>query len=246
MQGWRMLRPQRQRIGLQRQHVAVHTPDLVFVERAGGETGKEELPHADAEVTTHRMPAAVPIVERAYDADAARIRRPDGEHDAGNVVDGCFVRAQTAIELEMTAFGDEMEVHRSQQRREAVWVLDLGVVDAKAIREGFGVLQVREEEARGIDTLERGDRLALRVDKGDVACLRKEGADDEAVGHLVHAEIRERVVVVAVDDRLDRPLFIPRRHARRLSHGPILPRKRLQIKERPRRRSAYLSSPPRS
>src|SRR5690348_6926299 len=115
-----MFGAQRERIGFEGKDVAVHAFDLILIESAGAEVREEELPDADAEMAAHRMAAAVPLVELTHDADAARVRRPHGEDDAVDTVDGCFVRAEAAVELEMVAFGDEVEVHRAEKRREAV------------------------------------------------------------------------------------------------------------------------------
>ncbi len=81
---------------------------------------------------------------------------------------------------------------------------------------------MRDEEAFGIDALELGDRLAVGVDEGDGVRLGKEDADGEAVRGLVHAEIGKRIVMVGMDDRVDRPLLVPCRQARRLGHCPSM------------------------
>src|SRR3546814_5832102 len=52
------------RSGLERQQPAVRAEQLVLVDLAGGEAGDEQLPDAAAVTQAHRMPAAVPVVER--------------------------------------------------------------------------------------------------------------------------------------------------------------------------------------
>ena len=99
-----MFRSQRQRIGLQRQYVAVGALDLVFIKCACTNAGQEYLPHANAEMTTHGMTPSVPRVERPHNADAARVRRPHREHDAGNAIDRRLVRTESArTDIEIVA-----------------------------------------------------------------------------------------------------------------------------------------------
>ena len=70
-----------ERVGLQ-ENGAVGGLDLVFVEVARADAGDEQLPDAARRHPLHRMPAAVPGVESADDADTLRIRCPYGELDA--------------------------------------------------------------------------------------------------------------------------------------------------------------------
>src|SRR5690606_19584842 len=64
------------------------TDDLVFIELSRTDIGHEDLPHADAWMEPHLVTAAVPTVEVAHDADAARIGRPHGEAGACHSVAG--------------------------------------------------------------------------------------------------------------------------------------------------------------
>ena len=56
--------------------------------------GNEDLPHAAFEAHAHRVASPVPVVEVADDADAPRVRGPDGEGHAGDAVDRARVRAE--------------------------------------------------------------------------------------------------------------------------------------------------------
>src|SRR3989441_3349173 len=64
-------------IGFERQDGAIRGDDLVFVNRAFVELGREEFPNAGGAARAHQVHAAVPAIEIADDADAARARRPD-------------------------------------------------------------------------------------------------------------------------------------------------------------------------
>src|SRR6185503_17006353 len=102
------------------------------------------------EVTAHRMAAAVPPVERTHDADAARIGRPHGKHHARHIVDRRLVRAEPAIQLEVIAFGDEVEIHRAERWRKPVWIFDvLGPLlerEAEPIGKRLRFGEMRDEE----------------------------------------------------------------------------------------------------
>ena len=49
-------------------------------------SGDKKLPNPGAAQNSHGAAAAVPAVEAADDADALGVGRPDGEKNAGNVV----------------------------------------------------------------------------------------------------------------------------------------------------------------
>ena len=71
-----------ERIGFERQAYAIGSDDLVFVGPSGADVGNEQFPDAGVAAVAHRVPAAVPFVEIAYDRYTPRIGRPDGEMHA--------------------------------------------------------------------------------------------------------------------------------------------------------------------
>ena len=140
----RMLGPEGEGIGLQRQQVAVRAADLELVRRARADAGQEDLPHADAGMQPHRVQPAVPVVELADHGDAAGVRRPDGEDRAVHPVQRPRMGAEPLVQLEMRALAEQMQVDLAEAGREAVGVLDLphpagrAVIDAQPVarREG--------------------------------------------------------------------------------------------------------------
>ena len=71
-------------VGLFDQIAVVPALHLVLVDLALAEIGNEKLPDAGGAAISHRVPAAVPVIEIADHADALRVRGPDGEMDAAN------------------------------------------------------------------------------------------------------------------------------------------------------------------
>ena len=111
-------------IALLAREVAVfHT---VFVERAVFESRAEEFPEAAGNVLPHRVTTVVPIVELADDADARRVRSPDGEVDAADAVHFAQLRAELVVALPMSSFAEQVQVVLGKRRRECVGVVHHG------------------------------------------------------------------------------------------------------------------------
>ena len=121
----RPFRPEGQRVGFQRQQSAVRALDLELIELAAVQAGQEQLPHAGLDALAHRVAAAVPVVEVADHADPPGIRRPHGEADALDAVDLDQLRAEPLVDLEMRALRQQMHVDVAEDRREAVWIVEL-------------------------------------------------------------------------------------------------------------------------
>ena len=68
------------------QERAVMRQQFVLVDRTDLDVGNEDLPHADAGMESHRMAAAIPLVEITDDARALCIGRPHCERDARNTL----------------------------------------------------------------------------------------------------------------------------------------------------------------
>ena len=94
------------RIGLQ-DDFAVGVEQLELVERAFAQARHEKLPHAADAEQAHRVVTAVPLVERADDADALGVRRPDGEAHAGDAVNDPQLRAELVVNAALVAFVEE-------------------------------------------------------------------------------------------------------------------------------------------
>lgn len=119
--------------------------DFIFVNGAGAELGKEQLPDAGRAAIAHGMDAAVPAIEVADDADATSAGRPDGEVHAGDTIDGFDVGAELFVGVVVTAFAHEVEVEFSEEKREGVGV------------EIFGDFAVTRAEANAIAGRGRGE-----------------------------------------------------------------------------------------
>ena len=117
----RHLGGQAERVGFLEDPVAV--PDLVLVECSLAQPRHKKLPETAGNVLPHGMPAAVPVVEIAHDADARRVRRPDGEIHPVNAVDLPQLGPQPVVTLPVAALVQQVEVVVGQQVREGVRVV---------------------------------------------------------------------------------------------------------------------------
>src|SRR5208283_2151227 len=97
--------------------------DLVLVERAGPDAWNEQLPDATGAAPVHRVLAAVPLVERAHDADALGVRRPHREARAGEALERRRVRGELRPDPVMVAFAEQIQVEVRQLRREEVRIV---------------------------------------------------------------------------------------------------------------------------
>ncbi len=188
-----MLRGARVRIGLELQR-PVGADDLVFVERARREAGREQLPDAAFAPKPHRPAPSIPLVERTDDADAARIGRPDGEGDAGDAVMLDGVGAERLPAFAMRSFRQEIDVELAQHGREAVDVVELAgaalALGAQAVAKRLAPAgNGAGEEAVGMDPLQFRHGFAVRrIDHRDLARPGKEGADDDRAVFPMHPE----------------------------------------------------------
>ena len=116
------LRGKRNRIGLERQQVAVRAQDLEFVLVSCAGCRHENFPEAVA-AHAHGMAPAVPDIEIADDAHAPRVRREYGEGDARHAIERDRMRAELVIEPEMGALAQQIEIEIGQNRRKAIGVV---------------------------------------------------------------------------------------------------------------------------
>ena len=208
---WRMLGREGERVGLERQELAVRALDLVLVDLAAPEPRQEQLPDAAFDALSHRMAASVPAVESADHRDPLGIRRPDQEGRAGDALQGHRMGAELLVEAEVAALGHQIDVELAQDRREPVGVVDLDRVGADLQTQAIAkarraVRQRQHEQAIGVHARElSGGMAARRIDQPDPGGLGLKAAHDQAaVGALVHAELAERIAVIAAHQRLDR------------------------------------------
>jgi hypothetical protein len=204
----RLLRPQGEGIGFQGQKLTARATYLVFVQRAFTDTGNEDFPDAGAGMEAHLVAPAVPVIEVADHTDAASVGRPHGEDDTFDPIDDAPMCAELAVEIEMVALRHEVKIDRTERRRKAIGILDLGNArltgDAEAVGKRCVRAYPRDEESISVDALHSGDDTSkMRVDQLHAFRLRQKSPDHHAVVVLMHAEEAEGVLVVGLDDGAD-------------------------------------------
>ncbi len=152
------------RVGLELQLAAVARVELVLVELAGADLGHEQLPDARAAAHAHRVIAPVPVIERADDADALGVRRPDGEADAAHAGDRALVSAEEAMRVDVTAAREACEVALVDLERERVRVVAL--VPTAVVRLPANAIRRRDVAARPLPLEQRRPRNARELDGG--------------------------------------------------------------------------------
>ncbi|CAB4958041.1 unannotated protein [freshwater metagenome] len=201
----RDLRPERERVRVELERPVLGA-DLVLVGLAVADAGDEELPDAGRAERAHRVQAAVPAVELAYDGDRARVRRPHREGGAALAVELGDVRAELLPQRLVPALAHEVQVELADGRGVAVRVPDLeaavlAVVHAEVVPQGQARTGDRGLEQAGVvEALGLHRRAALGV-HGDGEGVGSPGTDDEAVAvrGRVRAQQRVRVRQVAGD-----------------------------------------------
>src|SRR3569623_1344264 len=197
------LRLKCQRIGLQRQLLAMWTDDVELVATTGGDAGNEDFPIAVA-AHAHGVRAVVPIIEVADHANALCIRC---EHDKGYAAHA-FHRHRMGTELIekllMATFAEQIEIEIAQLWREAVGVLQLhdvvAIIGAQAIS-AAALWQCALEQACIVKTRQLG-AMPLFIDRLDLRGMRQESAHNIAAVLRMQAEIAERVRMAAFEDRV--------------------------------------------
>ena len=170
-----------ERIGFQRQMLAVRLDDLELVVIADAGLRNEQLPIADA-AHAHRMPPPVPEIEIADDADALGVRRQHHEGHAVDAVQRHRMRAELVVDPLMGAFAEQMEIEVGQDRRKAVGVVQLDDVVAEAGAQlifGRAVRQRAGEQPGLMDLLQRR-AFAVFADRLDIPRFGEERAHDRS------------------------------------------------------------------
>jgi len=126
-------------IALELFEVLVAAFDAVFVNVARLDAGDEEFPDASV-AETHGMAAGVPVIENTGDGDRQGRGRPDGETDAGDVIDDLGVGTEGFPGAVEGAFGVEVEIEVGDDGAEAVGIFDgLFVLEDELITLHFAV-----------------------------------------------------------------------------------------------------------
>ena len=155
---------------------------------------------------SHHVPAPVPVVEAAGDADAFRIRRPDRKACALDAVDRPDACAQFFVDLLVGAFTEQVKIHVPECLAEAVVVLDRVAVPTR-VRDlqqvvAFPWRHDADEQTARVHSLRLRKQFAVRVDEIDAAGMRLQRAHDAPVAGTMNAEQRERIRMPPLDERL--------------------------------------------
>jgi hypothetical protein len=193
------------------QQLSLRGLDLVLVERADIDTGKEDLPDPALVARAHGETASVPGIEVADQADPLGFRRPDCEGHPANPAHGRGMGAELLEAAQVVAFPQQVDVQISEDRWEAVGILDLSLAarlrDPKpVVEEPPAALHATGEKARVVHALQLGHRLSGGgIDHHSALDVGQERAHHHCpVAPLeMHAEEGEGVVVVGSYDGRD-------------------------------------------
>ena len=152
------------------------------------------------------MPSPVPLVEAAHHGYTPRVRRPDGKAHALYPIDLRRLRTEHTGQLAMVAFGEQVQVHFSQLRTEAVGVLGdmfaAGPTDLQQI--GLWVGQAREEQPRDLALLHGCQRTAAGAFQHlDAQRIGQVGTHHQTVTIRMGAENRKWVTMLGTNQRID-------------------------------------------
>jgi hypothetical protein len=98
-------------------NVPMSVAHLEFVVRAHAQAGKENFPDPRRAEQPQGMKPPVPMVEIADDADALRVRRPNGEAGAGQAVNHAPLRAEFFIKAAFVALAEQEQVRLTERRQ---------------------------------------------------------------------------------------------------------------------------------
>ena len=87
-------------------------------------SGNEKFPDAGGTPKTHGMHPPVPMIEIAYDADAAGVGCPHRKMNAIHTVDCFRMSAEFFVRIVMAALAHEIQIEFRQEKREGVGVVD--------------------------------------------------------------------------------------------------------------------------
>ncbi len=197
------LRGKGDRIGFQRQMLAVGADDIELVVIAGAGVRNEQLPIAGS-AHAHRVPARIPVVEIADHADAPGIRRQHHESDAVHALQRHRMRAELVVDALMGAFAEQIKVDVAQHRRKAIGIVEFDDIVAEPRPQLIALRAVRHragKQAGIVDSLQRRG-LAVFADGVDLGGLRQKCAHHALAALAVQSEIVEGIGMTAFDDRI--------------------------------------------
>src|ERR1043166_5506537 len=172
------------------------------------------------------MKASVPVIEIADDADALRIRRPNGEARPRHAVNRAQLRAELVIDAAFVAFAEEIQVLLAQRWQKRIrialtpWlagvISDDEIVSINVLRlaahtlEHTGLVNALKLNARFIALMHR-----LHF---DVRGVRKKRANDDAraVAERMHSQECVRRAMPDLDQTFQFP--VRQNHARTMTH----------------------------
>ena len=204
-------------IGFEREKISVWADELVFIDGAFGDFGKEKFPDARRAARTHGVDTAVPVIHITNDADATSGWRPDGEVRAGDTGDGAKVCAEFLVSVKVAALADEMEIEIGEEKRKGVGIENFkrfvrvgAALDFVAARFGSSGLIGGPngfEEAFGAELNGVGDFCGRDggIFKGDAGFggPRNEKADRPSGADGMRTEKAERVGVLSREEGVD-------------------------------------------
>ena len=203
--GGRLLLVEADRVGLQRQRIAVRPDQLVLVNLAPTNLGNEQLPHAAFVALAHDVAATVPGIEIADNRYAACRRRKDGEGRALDAVHRHGMRPELVVEPVVVAFGDQVDVRFAKDRSEAIGIALVPAVLTMGIQHLIGVVgadlrHVAGEESRRAESLQGTEFTPARVDDARALGAGAIDAHDRAVFGGKAAEDCEGIAMDAAAD----------------------------------------------
>ncbi len=111
------------RVGFHPQ-VAVGVNQLELIQLAVMRAGDKQLPDAGLFAQTHRVAAAVPVVELSDHRHTTGVRRPDGKTRPGDAVHGVGMGSQRLVGPQMSPFSEQPGIKLLQQRAKAIGVVN--------------------------------------------------------------------------------------------------------------------------
>src|SRR5262245_7374046 len=192
-----------ERVGLQRQHLAVMPDELVLVFVTGLGLGHEDFPEAVA-AYPHGVASSIPQIEIADHAHPLGGGCENREGDARHAVEHHRMGAQLVVEMHVRPFAEKVKVQIRQDRWEPIRIFDLDLTLAIAYAHAIAGRPVRQtalEQTNGMNALLVAF-MPLLIDDGHPLGIRKEDAHDRHVAFEMRAEIAEGVGVPTLDDRI--------------------------------------------
>jgi hypothetical protein len=101
----------------------VKTDNFEFVDSAFAKLRHEQFPDAGRTTKAHGIDAAIPAIEIADQADATSVGSPDGKMNAGDAVNGLYMRAKLFVGVVMATLAHEVEIEFGKKKGERVGVV---------------------------------------------------------------------------------------------------------------------------